>query len=165
MEEKKIQKITLFQQLYQLDESEEEREGVDQIDLILRHGKGNNYASEKKDLSSPSHVQKSSRSLGLCHPLGRTTSAPLPQARSLESNEVQITRENSPSSAIFTVNPLHDQVMVDGPVQSRSGPNMATKKKVPKAKGKRKRGFSLEFIPESQQIFRGLTFCKTTCYC
>lgn len=156
-----MQKIALFQQLYQLDESEEEPEGIDQID-ILRHSKSINHASEKKVPSSPSPAQKLSRPLSSCHPFGRTTSAPLPQAPSLESNKVQIICDNPRSSPISTVNPVYDPAMVDGHALSSCGSNVVTTKDVRKAKGKRKRGLSLEVIPESQQVFRGLTFCKTT---
>lgn len=153
MEKRKIQKAALFQQLYRLDDPEEEPEGFDQIDFILRYSKSTNHSSE--NIVQP---------LNLRHHLGRTTSAPLPLVPSLGTNEVPIVHENPCTPAISTVDLLHEQVMADGHVISCGGSSGTTRKELPKLKGKRKRGLSLEIIPESQQIFRGLTFCKSTVY-
>lgn len=151
MEEKKAKKIALFTELHELDESDDESEDTSEIGLILQQSKILPRSLPKKHLSQP---------LRSCHPLGRTTSAPLPNSSSHAPNEV-LTFQNGPcTSPVPNVNPALDyQVTVDGSKMPNGGVVATSKKPLSKAKGKRKRGQSLETVPDSQQVFKGLAFC------
>ena len=154
MEEKKAKKIAFFNDLNELDESDDESEDMSGIDLILRHSKVPSRSLPTQRLSQP---------LCLSYPLGRTISAPLPNSSSHAPNEVNIIQDGPGPSLVPVINSAHhNQVSVDGHKVSDGGIAMASTKALSKAKGKRKRGQSVEPVPESQQIFKGLTFCMTS---
>lgn len=94
--------------------------------------------------------------------LGRTVSAPVnavskPSSASLsmiEDTPISSPRHASqPSIEVFSPRP--------GPI-SKSFPAPENAVKMAKSSAKRKRGQSLEVIPESQKIFNGLSFCKSS---
>lgn len=154
MEEKKAKKIAFFNDLNELDESDDESEDKSGIDLILRHSKAPSRSLPTQHPSQP---------LRLSCPLGRTISAPLPNSSSHAPNEVNIIQDGPGPSPVPIINSaLHNQVTVDGHKMSDDGVVTASTKALSKAKGKRKRGRSVEPVPESQQIFKGLTLCMTS---
>lgn len=152
MEEKKNQKIKFFKELYQLDQSDEETEHSNNPLTTLRLSK------------TLTHDDSATSSRSLCRfpdyplsrgglQLGRTTSAPL------LTNNPSITEKESniaPTSS-NALAPIAAECQI---VSSRViGPAM--KEVMPTNKKKRKRGRSLDTLPESQQIFRGLAICTT----
>lgn len=145
MEEKKAKKIAFFKELYELDEPDDESEDTSGIGLILR----------------PSKIPpRSTERLRSSNPLGRTTSAPLPYSSSNARNEAHILQDGPCPSPVPNVNSArHDQVTIAGRNMPASGVAATSRKPRSKATGKRKRGQSLELIPDSQQIFKGLAFC------
>lgn len=151
MEEKKAKKIAFFAELHELDEADDESEDTSGIGLILQHG---------KTLPRSLPKQYQSQALRSYHSLGRTTSAPLPESSSHAANEVHIFRDSpSPSPVPIIHSALQGQVTVHGRKMPNDKTAPISKKPLSKAPGKRKRGQSLEQIPDSQQIFKGLAFC------
>lgn len=152
MEEKKAKKIAFFKDLHELDESDDESEDTSEIGLILQQSKIPPRSLPKTHLNSP---------LRSCYPLGRTTSAPLPKS-SNAPNEVNKIQDGPCRSPVPIVSPaIHCEANVDGHKMPNGGVAQTSTKPLFKAKGKRKRGQSLELIPDSQQIFKGLAFCMS----
>lgn len=151
MEEKKAKKIAFFAELYELDEPDDESEDTSGIDLILQQSKTPTRSLPKQNLS---------QTLRSYHSLGRTTSAPLPNLSSHAPNEVHVIQDGpSPSPVPIINSALQCQVTVHGRKMPNDGAAPISRKPLSKAVGKRKRGQSLEPIPDSQQIFKGLAFC------
>lgn len=151
MEEKKAKKIAFFNELNELDESDDESMDTSKIDLILRQSESPPHSLSKQRLSQP---------LRSCYPLGRTRSAPLPNSSSHAPNEVLMIQDRPCPSPVPIVNSdFSFQVAVDGHKMLNGGVTATSTKPLSKSKGKRKRGQSLESIPDSQQIFKGLAFC------
>ena len=151
MEEKKAKKIAFFAELHELDEPDDESEDTSGIDLILQQ-------SKTPPRSLPKQIP--SQRLRSYYSLGRTTSAPLPNPSSDAPNEVHIIQDGpSPSPVPIINSALQCQVTVNGRKMPNDGAAPITTKPLSKATGKRKRGQSLEPIPDSQQIFKGLAFC------
>lgn len=147
MEEKKAKKISFFKELNELDESDDESEDTSKIDLILRQSKSPPHSLSKQPLRS-------------CYPLARTSSAPLPNSSSHAPNEVHMIQDRPcPSPVPMVSSDLSFQVTVDGHKMPNGGVTATSINPLSKSKGKRKRGQSLEPIPDSQQIFKGLAFC------
>lgn len=150
MEEKKAKKIAFFTDLYELDESDDESDDTSEIGRILR---------QSKILVPPRSLPKLTPHLRSCHPLGRTTSAPLPNS-SNAPNKVHISQGGPCPDPVPIVNPaFQNHITVDRHKMSNGKVATTSTKPLSKAKGKRKRGQSLELIPDSQQVFKGLSFC------
>lgn len=149
MEEKKFQKVALFKALYQLDDPDDESEDISDISVMVRQ-------SKTSSLSSCLVQQKPTCPSRMNYPIARTISAPLPLTSSNAPS-----KDTTQSSPILIVNrSIHDQGAIKSPVMLSRGFNTTSSKKAPTNKGKRKRGQSLEVISESQQIFKGLVFCR-----
>lgn len=157
MEEKKAKKIALFTDLYELDESDDESEDTSEIELILRQSK-----NPIPNPIPPRSLPKLNPPLRSCHPLGRTISAPLPNS-SNAPNKVHIVQVDPCPEPVPIVNSaFQNHITVDGHKMSNGGVATTSTKPLSKAKGKRKRGQSLELIPDSQQVFKGLSFCMAS---
>ncbi|MCJ1461503.1 hypothetical protein MMC07_000100 [Pseudocyphellaria aurata] len=147
MEEKKAKKIAFFKELYELDEPDDESEDTSGIGLILR-----------QSTIPPSNPHPSER-LRSSNPLGRTTSAPLANSSSNARNKAHVLQDGPSPSPVPNLNsPLHEGVPGAGQNMPASGVTATSRKPLSKATGKRKRGQSLELVPDSQQIFKGLAF-------
>lgn len=88
--------------------------------------------------------------------LGRTVSAPV-QSTSPLADDVSVVKDTPfPSKSILRTRnlELRDSSPNDGIALSTRTPTA-----MPKGQRKRKRANSLDLLPESQQIFRGLGFC------
>ena len=155
MEETPLQKETFFNDLYQLDESDEDQDTSDAA-LTLQWSKEPFH--DREDPSTPLPKRRLVHSSRATQPFGRTTSAPLPTSGPV-LEPIDVVKETPVSSAIprkevrTRANP--NGVMPSGsdalsrPSRSETGP---------KARRKWKRGSSLELLPESQRIFQGLSF-------
>ena len=150
MEEKK--KKALFEGLYALDEdSQDETEELSRIETILPKIKP---PTTVKNRNAPRNARGNTSFLQ--HPknvLGRTVSAPLQPS---VSSHVPATRAPPSSHLSFTprANVLTQKHLSNDLKQKTASKMNKTTKPAPK----RKRGQSLQLVPESQQIFRGLSF-------
>lgn len=159
MEEKAVHKQAFFQELFQLDdETDEER--VDRYDVasILRQCKAR--ATSHVPPLLPSAKDIFLRSTKASTPLARTTSAPLPGLKTPLTAQVDIVYETPPVAT--PILPKASELI--GRTTSGAGLNGSRQRAdgasgMPKANKKRKRGRSLDVMPESQQIFKGLGFC------
>ena len=142
----KEEKEALFDELYLLDKESEE-EDLSNAPTILRH-------------SSPTlrTGTRRSRFIDSSRPdcLARTVSAPLPQI--LSTPTTAHGSVNASFSSVMARKTLRDMVS-ETPSKGKQQSKAATAKDGPRVTGKRKRRHSMEFLPESQQIFKGLVFC------
>lgn len=157
MENKPTEKETFFQELFDLDEPDHSTSDVANLLYTLR--------ASRPSLSRPSQnirrLTHNSRQIRL---FGRTVSAPIKSTTLPKASPAE---------------PLHDKVkdshtgrtastISDGPTDGQSGlrsvANVDSKPaieplRMPTTNRKRKRGKSLDALPEAQQIFKGLRFC------
>lgn len=150
MDAKTREKEALFAELYQLDESGEEED----VEPLKAFAKPEPRFSTSQPLApkvSSSH-----------HSLGRTVSAPLQLVPLLKSEDVNVIEDTPPATVIAATR------RIDGPLSTMKRTpisksfttfNDTRNTKAPKNGMKRKRGESLEVLPESQRIFTGLSFC------
>lgn len=148
-------KKALFREICKLDEEESEEEELSNASLILRRSKLAPSLSGIEAGTSRRESVTSSRS----NPLHKhTVSAPLSsQSTTLVGQHRPNPGQSFPSTLRVDSSMtrlIHTSIGVDESTHNRTGLSM------PKH-GKRKRGRSLEPRPESQQIFKGLSFCKT----
>ena len=149
-------KETFFNELYQLDEdSGQEEEDQSNASVILRESRLALLGTDVPPRNSSHREIHSSRPE---KPTLRTVSAPLPQPLASSSRQPNLVGKISFSS---TASSKHsDQVVIDTPVMMKKSAGKTAHKETSKAIGKRKRGQSVEMKPESQQIFKGLAFCR-----
>ncbi|KAI4120904.1 MAG: hypothetical protein LQ338_006691 [Usnochroma carphineum] len=143
-----MDKESFFKEIYDLDEPDSFDRDVDGLLTILQANRPSQrqfHSSQSSNRRRLIHISRQIR------PFGRTVSAPLaktdlPKASLTEPlHEVKDSRSSIPADKVSRVQPSTD---VDKLVT-----------KMPTAKNrKRKRGQSLETLPEAQQIFRGLRF-------
>ncbi len=163
METLETLKRCFFTELYELDVADDTLNDVDNVLANLRAAK-----PVRKAPTSSQTVN--SRGANCTQPqfrvLGKTVSAPasliserakLPLAEPIpHDGEIQLDASLAPV--------LRPPVTEGLELQSRTAADRQNLKApvqmAPNAKGKRKRGRSLEVLPEAQQIFRGLKFCK-----
>jgi hypothetical protein len=127
------QKIAFFKELFQLDEDEEEAEDPNDAAIILRQFNIPCKAPNRDDRSF----------------LGPRIKARLPVASPVEvSSPIKSPTGHVPVPSLLSTPHVHDPLEMVPPAKTSS-----------KNKGKRKRGGSLELLPDSQQIFKGLAFC------
>lgn len=141
----KEKKEAFFHELYQLDDESEE-EDLSDAEAI------------KSTTKARANKNRLIRSSGSKHSLGRMVSAPLPQISTPIGCQAVSPLVNTSFSSIMARKAQKDEVL-DTP-HDASQPSKA--KGSAKNNGKRKRGQSLTLLPESQQIFKGLVFCR--CY-
>ena len=149
------EKEAFFKELFRFDD-EEEDEPPDSCHVasILRHSK-----SHVPPLL-PSTKDIFLRSVQASTPLARTISTPLPGLKIPLTADVDVVYETTPltTSTIRKASKAVRRLTAGlGPNSSRQRANSASG--MPKASKKRKRGQSLDMMPVSQQIFKGLGFC------
>ena len=142
-------KKAFFDELYQLDDSksEEDRSNAEEI---LRQSRQITKRNKSVQCSRPNQ------------PFGRTVSAPLP----LVSTPSRDRLDNSikapiPSPLSHTSHTAKGDGLADTSRQKKRTHDVANRNDRLRTNHKRKRGQSLSLMPESQQIFRNLSFCKS----
>ena len=137
-------KEKFFNQLYKLDddESEEDRSNAEEI---LRQSR--QITQRNRD------VQRSRTD----QPFGRTVSAPLPLVSTPSKDRVD-NSVKAPVSSLLSHAAGRDR-FVDTSRQNMQTHGVTVRKDGFRANHKRKRGQSLSLMPESQQIFKDLSFC------
>lgn len=164
MEEKEREKEKFFEELYELDEQDDYEE-INTAALILR--KSRKPIVETSVAVTPNATGSDIRRIptkGSEHSqMIRTVSAPLPLIDSPICREVERVKD---SPAIITSGAVDRQRQIAAKLpiknlrRSTDGDTVVAKTSI-KMPAKRKREKSLRVLPESQQIFRGLQFCKT----
>ena len=137
-------KETFFDELYKLDDSESE-EDCSNAEEILRQSREITQRNRDVHCSRPDQ------------PFGRTVSAPLP----LVSTPSRYRMDNSvkaPISSLLSHTTKKDR-FVDASRHNKQTHDVTVLKDGGRANHKRKRGQSLSLMPESQQIFKNLSFC------
>ena len=147
-------KEALFRELYQLDEdsSEEDRSNAS---VILRESR---LAPLGSDVPASIGRDKAIHSSRRERSLLRTISAPLLQPSASKPCQADVVEKRSFTSTASSK--LPEQVILDTPIMTKKNTSMTAQKGASKAIGKRKRDQSIELKPESQQIFKGLGFCR-----
>jgi hypothetical protein len=139
----KAAKEAFFNELYELDKDSEEEDSCD-ASVILRRSRPATSESRTRSRTPRHSILDSVRS---GPSLARTVSAPLPPS-------TRVGRLDIPSKS-------QSQDSNRAPDMFKPSDNAATLRATLKQTGKRKRGESLKLMPESEQIFNGLSFCKT----
>ena len=155
--EKEAKEI-LFDELYQLDKEDSSEEDQSNASVILRQSK----VTPSSDVLARTRRNRVSHSSPPNQTLLRTVSAPLLQPSALSPPQTNV-MERSSFSSTASLHPS-EQVITDTPIMAKKSASVTAQKEVSKTFGKRKRGQSLELKPESQQIFKGLAFCKSHTY-
>lgn len=162
MEEKKkamASKEAFFNDLYKLDDEEPTDEGENEIALVLK-------TSKKTAISAITPEQRAAVDARLPTSMARTMSSPVPLVRPrgssrLDSDDVIDCVKETPVASASARLPSSKQTTVNPKLSGGESASTAKQTKpASKAGRKRKRGQSLEPLPESQQIFRGKAFCK-----
>ena len=163
METLETSKRYFFTELYGLDVSDDTLNDVDNVLANLRAAKPVRKAPTSSQTFNSRRANCTQRQFPV---LGRTVSAPtglisekakLPRAEPLpHDGEIQ------PDAAAAPVlrPPVTEGLELHSPTAAGRQNLRAPAQVAPNAKGKRKRGPSREVLPEAQQIFRGLKFCK-----
>lgn len=144
-------KRCFFQELYELDVSDDSVNDVGTVLAAFR-------APKPKPKARPL-PQAYNRSRAQLQHLGRTVSAPTPTGLTTTGTPKPLS-----TKPLSDAGDKHAEAVIKSPVaenfQSKTVADQKPTQMAPGAKGKRKRGRSLEVLPEAQQIFRGLRFCK-----
>lgn len=160
MEEKAVRKEAFFKELFQFDDDRDD-EPLDSYDVasIPRHCKAR-AASHVSPPLLPSAKDRFLRSVKGSTPLARTTSAPLPGVKTPLTAENNVVYE-TPPLILSRLRKVPELNGLTSPRPGRNGPRQRVDgaSGMPKASKKRKRGQSLDMMPQSQQIFKGLGFC------
>lgn len=143
----KAAKEKLFRELYQLDQESEGEEDSSNASVMLSRCKLPTSRHRVGARITQATILGSSS-------LSRTVSSPLPEGRSTPR------RRNGP------LNGLSFSVIPSSVIEERHSTERTALPTLPttmaKPSGKRKRGQSFETKPESQQLFKGLSFCVPT---
>ena len=137
-------KETFFDELYKLDDSESEEDGSN-AEEILR---------QSRDLTQRNRGVQRSRP---DQPFGRTVSAPVPLILTPSRDRLD-DFVKAPISSLPSHTAKRD-TFVDTSRQNKQTHDGTVLKNGYRANNKRKRGQSLSLMPESQQIFKNLSFC------
>lgn len=165
MEEKERAKRAFFDELYALDEEDEEDE-IEDIALTLMRKCSRKIDAESKVAVTPGvneiPMRKEQSNAASLAKLARTVSAPVPVASTLLSGEIGRIKETPacPRPSLLPHASEGDERVVSNPLRARTGKRSASTDEMPKASGKRKRDKPLQLKPEAQQIFKGLKFRK-----
>lgn len=146
-------KSNLFKELYELDVSDHSVNDVGTVLAALRAAK-----PAPKLRTTPQTINRrgATRATRKLQQLGRTVSAPTSLTLSkpkLLTTDPRSIDDGKPQETV-------DAIVLISPVGAKLLGEEIPMKMAPSARGKRKRGRSLEFLPEAQQIFRGSKFCK-----
>ena len=151
VEEKEKEKKALFDELYQLDDESDGPKDKSIASIILKHSKLPTTQGKKK-----TGVFRTNNGLSPSHSLSRTVSAPIGR------NAVSFPGSIYPghlSMAPSIANPSISEASREFPMlDQQEQPNSAQKSMTTKLGKKRKRGQSFDALPDSQQIFKGLSF-------
>ena len=139
--EESAKKKAFFKDLYALDDDDEDPEDDCKAAVMLANSKKAPLSIGQENITnSPGR-----------HDLARTVSAPLPKPSTPGLDVSFVAATPFPNTKpILKTNPDHATKMTSF---------VQTPIAIPKVRGKRKRGQSLEAMPESQRIFGGLAFC------
>lgn len=150
MDAKTREKEAFFAELYQLDESGKEEDAAPLKAFVTPESRFSTSQPLSRKVSS-SH-----------HSLSRTISAPLQLVPLLKFEDVNVIEDTPSATAISARHRVHGPLstMKRTPIsKSFTNPSDTKNSRGPKTGTKRKRGESLEVLPESQKIFTGLSFC------
>jgi len=160
MEEKAREKKDFFDELYELDQAEEDSEEINAAALILRRSR---KAVSKTNVAVTPHPRDDVLKQGqISAPppnyITRTVSAPLPLVHTPLSRNVEFVKD-TPAAIVKTT--VHQGAASSQESKAEFSRNTLGGKPTEPSKmpAKRKRGKSLQLVPQSQQIFRGLQFC------
>lgn len=148
---------SFFNEIYDLDEPDDSTGDVDALLTALRDCRPQHAHSR----SSHRLIHTSRQTW----PLERTVSAPL--ATTTDMPKASLTRPlhkfNVSHSGTAAATVSHSPPLEASCIQARADVDYQSNKEISKMPSasvrKRKRGQSLEVLPEAQQIFRGLRFC------
>lgn len=148
-------KKAFFRELYQLDDEESGEEDLSNASAILSRSKLILLWSRSQAGTHRDRLIHSSRSDQ--PPLERTLSAPLPDLGTTPAGRTGSTSSLSFSSILSLIS--QKRPVIDTPFGAQQPRSITTNSNMPNTNGKRKRGQSFETRPESQQLFKGLSFC------
>ncbi len=152
-------KTEFFNQLYGLDRADTDTQETCETALLLKRSR--NSASGRNTLTTPAPARIPKRILGLmvhASPgLLRTLSEPSPRdnLHNSPSEDVQVVKETPLFKRKHQVSPRNLAITSSPPPDRKKS---STPTGHPAMPGKRKRGRSLQIVPSSQQIFKGLSF-------
>ena len=164
MAKKEREKQTFFDQLYQLDQEDDNLEEINPAALILRKSRTLIAETVVAVTPHPKGVEGRINARSSSHII-RTVSAPLPTVQTPFCKEVERIQD---SPAALTPTAVNERVQIDRTVRSKGARGTIERRpaivtETSDMSGKRKRGKSVQVLPQAQQIFRGLQFCMTTC--
>ncbi|KAL8888043.1 MAG: hypothetical protein Q9215_004459 [Flavoplaca cf. flavocitrina] len=148
-------KSNLFKELYELDVSDD---SVNDVGTVLAAFRAAKPAPKLRTTPQTINRRGATRATRKLQQLGRTVSAPT----SLNLAKPKLLTTDSRSIDDETPQETVDAIVLNSPLVAKLPGEEIPTKMAPTARGKRKRGRSLEVLPEAQQIFRGSKFCKYT---
>lgn len=155
MEKTSVQKEIFFDELYRLDDSDEEQD-TSEAPLILRQRKDTIH--QRKDPSTPLPKHWLIHTSCVTQPFRRTTSAPSLVPRPVPETVEVIKDTPLPSAMSLKRTRVREEANVITPSLTGDFSKTDSSKTGLTARRKRKRGQSLEIMPESQQLFKGFLF-------
>ncbi|MCJ1365520.1 hypothetical protein MMC16_004643 [Acarospora aff. strigata] len=159
MAKKEREKQTFFDQLYQLDQEDDNLEEINPAALILRKSRTLIAETVVAVTPHPKGVEGRINARSSSHII-RTVSAPLPTVQTPFCKEVERIQD---SPAALTPTAVNERVQIDRTVRSKGARGTIERRpaivtETSDMSGKRKRGKSVQVLPQAQQIFRGLQF-------
>ncbi len=155
MEETSLQKEAFFNELYRLNESDEEQD-LSNATLMLRQSR--DALSERENISTPLPKHQLIHTSRATQPFGRTISAPSPVSNLIPGTREVIMETPLPSAMPQKETRIRKEIGSIMPSVTVVFPRSDPCEIGPRTREKRKRGHSLESMPESQRIFQGLSF-------
>lgn len=151
-------KRSLFRELYELDVSDE---SVNDVGTVLAAFRAAKPAPKARTIPQAFNRRRANHAPRQLQHLGRTVSAPtgLTTTTTPKLLTTQSLSDGGDKQSEAVASPVSRSAVVED-LQFKTIADQKPIQMAPSAKGKRKRGRSLEVLPEAQQIFRGLRFCK-----
>lgn len=137
-------KETFFNELYELDDDESEQDRSNTEELLR----------QSRQITQRNRGVQGSRPDQL---FGRTVSAPLPLVSTPSRNRVDDSVK-TPIPSLLSHTAKRDK-LVESSRQNKRTHDVTVRRDGSRVNHKRKRGQSLSLMPESQQIFKNLSFC------
>ena len=157
-DERLARKEAFFNQLYSVNESDNGSEDINEAAMMLKTSH-KLYSTAGPELLA--QLCSSPRFTGvpeLLSRLERTVSDPTPKPTTPHHGDITVVEE-TPVPSVLCINPNGLSQSFDSTSLVSIGIAKMAATKSARTSGKRKRAQSLELLPESQQIFRGLSFC------
>ncbi|KAL9620358.1 MAG: hypothetical protein Q9204_008215, partial [Flavoplaca sp. TL-2023a] len=148
-------KSNLFKELYELDVSDD---SVNDVGTVLAAFRAAKPAPKLRTTPQTINRRGATRATRTLQQLGRTVSA----STSLNPAKPKLLTTDSRSIDDGKPQETVDAIVLNSPLVAKPPDEEIPTEMAPTARGKRKRGRSLEVLPEAQQIFRGSKFCKFT---